>query len=167
MCITENSWESLALTDGCIGPRRAPPLRRLVYAPVGSRECTLRWCIKRFTSITHPPHSAAWDGNGPRMIEQCISSVGHFAMPGIVDESLVEALAAEVKARRTEMDISQAELGSRAQMGALFVKRIESGRNQPSISAFVRIAGGLNVPAPELLKAVLLRQNRSRRRMGG
>jgi transcriptional regulator with XRE-family HTH domain len=84
-------------------------------------------------------------------------------MPGVVDDALLAALAAEVKSRRLALQLTQQQLGERASMGALFVSRMENAHNQPSLTAFVRLAAGLEVSAAELLESVLARQRSASR----
>jgi transcriptional regulator with XRE-family HTH domain len=77
-------------------------------------------------------------------------------MPGVRDAALLRALAAEIKARRANLQISQEELAHRAGLGSLFVARVETAKNQPSISSFVLLAEGLSVKPQDLIASVMV-----------
>lgn len=74
------------------------------------------------------------------------------------DLDLLKALAAEVKARRTDLRISQEELALRAEVNRTFVGKIELAQNQPTITVLLRLAEGLQTPLPELIESVLKRR---------
>lgn len=76
------------------------------------------------------------------------------------DLALLKALAAEVKARRTDLGISQEELALRAEVNRTFVGKIELAQNQPTITVLLRLAEGLQTPLPELIESVLKRRTR-------
>jgi transcriptional regulator with XRE-family HTH domain len=78
-------------------------------------------------------------------------------MPGVRDPALLKALAAEIKARRANLKITQEELAHRSGLGAVFIARVEIAQNQPSLSAFVRLADGLNANPSDLIASVLAR----------
>lgn len=84
-------------------------------------------------------------------------------MPGVRDPALLNALAAEVKARRAKLKISQEELADRAGLGAVFIARVETARNQPSLTAFVQLAEGLGTKPADLIAAVMLRYRKELR----
>jgi transcriptional regulator with XRE-family HTH domain len=84
-------------------------------------------------------------------------------MPGVRNPALLKSLAAELKARRAELEISQEELAHRAGFGPLFIARLETARNQPSLSAFVQLAEGLDVKPSELIAAIMVRYRKERR----
>ncbi len=84
-------------------------------------------------------------------------------MPGVRDPALIKALAAEIKARRAELEISQEELAHRAGLGATFIARLETAQNQPSLTAFVQLAHGLDIKPGVLLTAVMGRHRKEAR----
>lgn len=86
-------------------------------------------------------------------------------MPGVSDPALLKSLAVEIKARRAVLEISQEEFAYRADLGAPFIARLETGRNQPSLTAFVRLAKGLGMKPTDLLAAVLARHKKEVRGM--
>jgi predicted transcriptional regulator len=87
-------------------------------------------------------------------------------MPGVRDPALVRSLAAEIKARRAKLDISQEELAHRAGFGPLFIARLETARNQPSLTAFVQLAEGLEAKPADLIAAVMVRYRKELRSTG-
>lgn len=56
-----------------------------------------------------------------------------------------------VRARRIELGYSQDDLATRAGLTRSFIWRFESGRTQPTIESFSRIASALNIRASKLL----------------
>ncbi|MBY8879947.1 helix-turn-helix domain-containing protein [Actinacidiphila acidipaludis] len=48
-----------------------------------------------------------------------------------------------IRARRTELGISQAQLAERAGTGQAFVSRVESGKTAPTLSVLRRLAAAL------------------------
>lgn len=76
------------------------------------------------------------------------------------DQALLKALAAEVKARRAALGISQEELALRAEVNRTFVGKIELAMNQPTLAVLLRLAEGLQTPLPELIDSVLKRRAR-------
>jgi transcriptional regulator with XRE-family HTH domain len=56
---------------------------------------------------------------------------------------LLEALAAEIKARRQELRLTQEELASRCELDRPYLSLIEVARKQPSLSVLWKIAAGL------------------------
>ena len=73
------------------------------------------------------------------------------------DPELMRAFAAEVKARRGELGISQEELAHRAGVNRTFVAKLELAQNQPTLTVLLKLAGGLGVELPELLQVTLKR----------
>jgi predicted transcriptional regulator len=84
-------------------------------------------------------------------------------MPGVRNPALLKSLAAELKARRAKLEISQEELAHRAELGPLFIARLETARNQPSLSAFVLLSEALETQPSELIAAVMVRYRKERR----
>lgn len=76
------------------------------------------------------------------------------------DEVLLEAFAAELKARRAILKLSQEELAHRAGINRTYVAKIELAKNQPTLSVLHRLASALNEELPALLSATLFRYNR-------
>ena len=72
------------------------------------------------------------------------------------DARVIKAAAAEIKARRGRLDISQEELAHRADVHRSFVAKLEVGKSQPSLAVLVRIADALEVDAAELVGSVVL-----------
>lgn len=70
---------------------------------------------------------------------------------------LMRALAAELKARRSELGISQEELAHRSDVNRTFVAKLELAQNQPTLTVLLKLAGGLEVELPELLQVTLKR----------
>ncbi len=69
----------------------------------------------------------------------------------------MKAFAAELKARRSDLEISQEELAFRCQVNRTFIAKLELARNQPSLSVLLKIADGLGAELPELLETTLAR----------
>ncbi len=79
------------------------------------------------------------------------------------DEPLLNALAAEVKARRQALGISQEELAFRADVNRTFIGKIEVASTQPSIAVFFHLAEALGVAAVDLVLAIETRAHKERR----
>jgi len=80
--------------------------------------------------------------------------------------ALIKALAAEIKARRGKIGISQDELAYRAGLSRTFVAKIEIALNQPSITALFKLADGLETLPDELVRAVAVRLRKEERAEG-
>lgn len=65
------------------------------------------------------------------------------------DLDLLKGLAAAVKARRADLGISQEELAHRAGLNRTFIGKIETAKNQPSLTAFFALSAGLSC-SPEV-----------------
>ena len=70
---------------------------------------------------------------------------------------LMRAFAAELKARRSELGISQEDLAHRSDVNRTFVAKLELAQNQPTLTVLLKLAGGLGVELPELLQVTLKR----------
>lgn len=70
------------------------------------------------------------------------------------DEHVFKAAAAEIKARRTSLHISQEELAHRAEVHRTFVARVEVAQTQPSLAVLLRFADALEIDAAELVKGI-------------
>ena len=82
---------------------------------------------------------------------------------GTQNTALLKALAAEIKAIRGRLGISQDELAFRANISRTFVAKIETALNQPSITALFKLADGLEIAPDELVKAVAVRLRKEER----
>jgi transcriptional regulator with XRE-family HTH domain len=76
------------------------------------------------------------------------------------DEALLEAFAAELRARRNVMKLSQEELAFRASVNRTYIAKLELAQNQPTLSVLHRLAGALNHDLPEIIQATLKRYGR-------
>lgn len=84
-------------------------------------------------------------------------------MPGVRDPALVKSLAAEIKARRADLKISQEELAHRAGLNPSFIAKVEICQNQPSLTAFLSLAKGLDIKPTDFLAGVLVRHKKELR----
>lgn len=80
------------------------------------------------------------------------------------DLALLQALAAELKARRLELGIPQEELAHRAGLSRTFIGRIEISTTLPSLTALFALARALEV-APEVLIAGVAARHRKELRI--
>mgnify|MGYP000923801525 CR=1 FL=1 len=80
------------------------------------------------------------------------------------DLALLQALAAELKARRFELGIPQEELAHRAGLSRTFIGRIEISTTQPSLTALFALARALEV-SPEVLIAGVAARHRKELRI--
>ena len=78
-------------------------------------------------------------------------------MRSVPDLVLLRSFAAELKARRTALGISQEELAGRSGVNRTFVGKIETAKSQPSLTMLFRLGHGLNCEVPELLASVVQR----------
>jgi transcriptional regulator with XRE-family HTH domain len=70
------------------------------------------------------------------------------------EAELLKAAAAEIKARRALLGMSQEELAHRANLHRTFVGRIETGRTQLSMTGLFRVAAALHVPISEFMDGI-------------
>lgn len=82
-------------------------------------------------------------------------------VPSVSDLHFRQAVAAEVKARRGLIGISQEELAFRTGVHRTFIARLEVAHTQPSLSITFQLAKALAVAPEDLVKAVRLRIARS------
>jgi transcriptional regulator with XRE-family HTH domain len=61
------------------------------------------------------------------------------------NQTLIDALAIEVKTRRQELALTQEDLAGRCDIDRPFISLIEVGRKQPTISVLYKIAGALEL----------------------
>jgi transcriptional regulator with XRE-family HTH domain len=66
--------------------------------------------------------------------------------------SLRRVFAAQVRARRKELGLSQEELADRAEVHRTFIGAVERSESNISIDNIARISAALEVEAAELLK---------------
>ena len=78
------------------------------------------------------------------------------------DDVLLEAFAAELRARRSALSLSQEELAHRAGINRTYIAKLELSRNQPTLGVLHQLAVALNNELPEMLEATLARYNRRR-----
>lgn len=76
------------------------------------------------------------------------------------DELLIRAFAAELKARRAALEMSQEELAHRAEVNRTYIAKLELAQNQPTLSVLYRLAGALDCELSELLQTVVGRYHR-------
>lgn len=82
-------------------------------------------------------------------------------VPSVSDLNFRQAVAAEVKALRGLIGISQEELAFRAGVHRTYIARLEVASTQPSLSVTFQLAEALAVEPEDLVKAVRLRVARS------
>ena len=70
------------------------------------------------------------------------------------DPALLKAFAAELKAQRAVLRISQDELAFAAGINRTFVAKLELGKTSLSLSSLFRLADGLGAEPWELILAV-------------
>ena len=82
------------------------------------------------------------------------------------NESLLKALAAEVKSLRTGLGVSQEELAHRAGLNRTFIGRLEVAQTQPSLTVLFQLAQALEVDAVELVANITKRTKKERSALG-
>lgn len=65
-----------------------------------------------------------------------------------------------VKQHRTRLGISQEELGFRANLDRTYISGVERGVRNPSLTALVRLAGGLGITVSHLLDHLEVTKNK-------
>jgi len=65
-----------------------------------------------------------------------------------------EACGQTIKALRVERGLSQEEFAHACEVDKVFLYRIESGINQPTITTLFKIANGLEIPCSELIRKI-------------
>lgn len=83
-------------------------------------------------------------------------------VPSVSELNFRQAVAAEVKARRSQIGISQEELAFRAGVHRTFIARLEVASTQPSLSVTFQLAEALAVAPEDLVQAIRSRIVRSR-----
>jgi len=64
----------------------------------------------------------------------------------------IEKIAMRIKALRAKRKITQAELAERAGISHGYLARLETGRQDPTITTLEKLAKALKVPVEKLLK---------------
>ncbi len=67
-------------------------------------------------------------------------------------ELVTKATADRIRYLRRQKDISQEELALRAGINTVYYGQIERGQKCPTVDTLYKIASGLEVPLPELLR---------------
>lgn len=79
------------------------------------------------------------------------------------DLPVLRAAAAEIKARRASLKISQEELAHRAEVHRSFVARLEVAETQPSLAVLFRLAEALEAEAVDLVGGIAVRYRKERK----
>lgn len=82
-----------------------------------------------------------------------------------LDFALLRSFAAELKARRMALGISQEQLALRAEVNRTFVGKMETAKNQPTLAVMYRLSEGLECEMPALLDSVLKRYRKEVRHL--
>jgi transcriptional regulator with XRE-family HTH domain len=72
----------------------------------------------------------------------------------MIQKKVLCALGYLVKQRRLTLGVSQEELGFRCNLDRTYISGIERGVRNPSITALVSLANGLELTVSELLKGL-------------
>ncbi|MHC5615773.1 MAG: helix-turn-helix domain-containing protein [Nostoc sp.] len=73
---------------------------------------------------------------------------------------ILSALGYLVRQYRTELGISQEELGLRANLDCTYISGVERGVRNPSLTALVSLAGGLGISVSLLLENLEIEADR-------
>ncbi len=79
------------------------------------------------------------------------------------NESLLRALAAEIKSLRTGLGVSQEEIAHRAGLNRTFVGKLEVAQTQPSLTVLFQLADALEVAPVELVANIAKRTKKESR----
>ena len=79
------------------------------------------------------------------------------------DPELLRAFAAELKVRRTALEISQDALAIDANVNRSFLAKLEVAKTSPSLTSLFRLAAGLRTEPGELINAVAKRYRKELR----
>ena len=80
------------------------------------------------------------------------------------DPALLQAFAAEVKARRTSSSLSQEALAFASGVGRTFVAKLELGQTSPSLTTIFRLAEGLEIGPDEMIQSTMKRYRKELKR---
>lgn len=73
------------------------------------------------------------------------------------NDKLLEAFAAELKARRNKRGLSQEELARRAVVNRTYIAKMELAKNQPTLCVLNDLAIALNNNLPDLIQGIFSR----------
>lgn len=76
------------------------------------------------------------------------------------NQSLLKALAAEIKSLRLGLGVSQEEIAHRAGLNRTFVGKLEVAQTQPSFTVLFQLADALEVDAVELVANITKRSKK-------
>lgn len=96
-------------------------------------------------------------------VHRCACPLKVSGMRKVQDLPVLLAVATAIKARRTEINISQEELAHRADVHRSFVARLELAETQPSLAVFFRLATALEIEVVELIRTIVRRAEQERR----
>ena len=71
---------------------------------------------------------------------------------GMQKQQIMQATADRIRHLRKQKDISQEELALRAGINTVYYGQIERGQKCPTVDTLYKIAVGLEVPLPDLLR---------------
>ena len=78
------------------------------------------------------------------------------------DESLLKALAAEIKSLRAALGLSQEELAHRASLNRTFVGKLEVAKTQPSITVLFQLAKALEIDVALFVEKIARREEKEK-----
>ena len=67
---------------------------------------------------------------------------------------LMDALAIEIKVRRTELKLTQEDLAGRCELDRPYISLMEVGRKQPTLSVLMLLAKGLDLSLSAFMRRV-------------
>lgn len=79
------------------------------------------------------------------------------------DPALLQAFAAEIKARRSASGVSQEGLAFASGVNRTFIAKLELGQTSPSLTTIFRVAEGLEVQPDELIQSTMKRYKKELR----
>lgn len=79
------------------------------------------------------------------------------------NESLLKALAAEIKSLRIALGVSQEEIAHRAGLNRTFIGKLEVAQTQPSVTVLFQLADALEVDPVELVANIAKRTKKESR----
>ncbi len=79
------------------------------------------------------------------------------------NQTLIEALAVELKARRLELGWSQEDLAGASELDRPYISVMEVGKKQPSLSVLFRLSEALELSFEELAARIEKRYKRDLR----
>lgn len=79
------------------------------------------------------------------------------------DPALLQAFAAEIKARRAALGVSQEGLAFASGVTRTFVAKLELGQTSPSLTTIFRLADGLEIAPDELIQSTMKRYKKELR----